>query len=422
MLRFATCFVFLILNATPSLAEQSETWKNLTKESTALFGQKKYQEAMNLSKAALEITKDENQDWLSRKVVTLIQLGVAYQALDLNREAEASFFKAFQLQTKADPYDYAGQAQTLMYLAELKLKQNEFDSSRSILLSVVDRLERLLNGKSGLSLVEPLRQLGLIEMRKRNFEQASKILQRALDINENSGVKLDLQLGEAIRELAGIAKVNGDTSIESDLEKRLASFSPQRIENKSQTPRPLLNFSLCTPNYPIQALPYGLQGQTLFKALVDVDGKPIELQLLKSSGWKMLDDAVMHKVAGCHHLPAIKAGNPVLEWATVEYHWRVAENGMAMTPSFSLKKDSCAVPSGFLVANDNEVQATLRLGFSVDRDGRPQNIEVIDESNSKQQGGDQLAIDFLKSCTFQTQNSNFKRGFLRLKRANDSSM
>ena len=422
MLRFTTCFVFLILNATPSLADQSENWKNLTKESTALFGQKKYQEAVNLSKAAAEISKDENQDWLSRKVVTLIQLGAAYQALDLNREAEASFFKAFQLQTKADPHDYAGQAQTLMYLAELKLKQNEFDSSRSILLSVVDRLERLLNGKSGLSLVEPLRQLGLIEMRKRNFEQASKILQRALEINENSGVKLDLQLGEAIRELVGIVKVNGDTSIDSDLEKRLASFSPQRLENKSQTPRPLLNFILCTPSYPTQALPYGLQGETLFKALVDVDGKPIELQLLKSSGWKMLDDAVMNKVAGCHHLPAIQQGNPALEWATVEYRWRLAENGQPITSSFSLKKDSCAASSKFIVAKDNETQSTIRLGFSVDRDGRAQNIEVIDESNSKQPGADQLAIDFLKTCTFKMVNTDFKRGFLRLKHASEATM
>lgn len=66
------------------------------------------------------------------------------------------------------------------------------------------------------------------------------------------------------------------------------------------------------PIYPREALRDGLQGTVLLQVLVDVDGKPIRVDIYKSSGHRILDEAARrHVLKRWTFRPAMKDGNVV---------------------------------------------------------------------------------------------------------------
>jgi protein TonB len=50
------------------------------------------------------------------------------------------------------------------------------------------------------------------------------------------------------------------------------------------------------PAYPRDALREGAQGTVLLKVLVDIDGRPLEVQVARSSGHRSLDRAAREQV------------------------------------------------------------------------------------------------------------------------------
>ncbi|MDN5781532.1 MAG: energy transducer TonB [Luteimonas sp.] len=67
-----------------------------------------------------------------------------------------------------------------------------------------------------------------------------------------------------------------------------------------------------SPPYPRDALRAGLQGTVLLQVLVDVDGRPLQVDVERSSGHRVLDDAARRYVL-LHWTfrPATKDGRPV---------------------------------------------------------------------------------------------------------------
>ena len=67
-----------------------------------------------------------------------------------------------------------------------------------------------------------------------------------------------------------------------------------------------------SPPYPRDALIAGLQGTVLLQVLVDVDGRPVQVDVERSSGHRVLDDAARRYVLR-HWMfrPATKDGRPV---------------------------------------------------------------------------------------------------------------
>ncbi len=77
-----------------------------------------------------------------------------------------------------------------------------------------------------------------------------------------------------------------------------------------------------SPNYPIAALRNSEQGTVLLLVMVDATGKPIDVQLKKSSGYRELDrNAIKHVLATWRFHPAMHQGNaiPALALVPVEY-------------------------------------------------------------------------------------------------------
>jgi TonB family protein len=73
------------------------------------------------------------------------------------------------------------------------------------------------------------------------------------------------------------------------------------------------------PTYPEAALRYGMQGDTMLKLMIDESGKIKAFQLVRSSGWKMLDLTVMNAIIGCQILPE---GRWVPSETYTAYRWK----------------------------------------------------------------------------------------------------
>lgn len=57
--------------------------------------------------------------------------------------------------------------------------------------------------------------------------------------------------------------------------------------------------------------------------LVDVDGKVIQAEVEKSSGFKRLDEAARSGLSRCIFKPATVDGKPEQGWASMKYTWRL---------------------------------------------------------------------------------------------------
>lgn len=76
------------------------------------------------------------------------------------------------------------------------------------------------------------------------------------------------------------------------------------------------------PAYPRDALMDGLQGTVYLKVLVDVDGKPLSVEIQRSSGHRKLDDAAKRQVLKKWKFrPAIQNGQAIQVYGIVPVHF-----------------------------------------------------------------------------------------------------
>jgi protein TonB len=85
------------------------------------------------------------------------------------------------------------------------------------------------------------------------------------------------------------------------------------VEVKPQTK------SIPKPNYPELARQAGIEGQVVVDALVDVDGKVIDVKIRKSSGNTSLDDAAMNAARGAEFTPAKQRDQLVRVWVSIPF-------------------------------------------------------------------------------------------------------
>lgn len=72
------------------------------------------------------------------------------------------------------------------------------------------------------------------------------------------------------------------------------------------------------PPYPRDALRAGIQGTVLLRVLVDVDGRPLQVAVERSSGHRSLDREAMRQVQQRWRFePALRDGRPVQAWGLV---------------------------------------------------------------------------------------------------------
>ena len=77
------------------------------------------------------------------------------------------------------------------------------------------------------------------------------------------------------------------------------------------------------PEYPSASRRLEEEGTVHLRFLVGVDGKVIQSEVEKSSGYKRLDEAARAGLSRCQFRPATVDGKPEQAWASMRYVWRM---------------------------------------------------------------------------------------------------
>jgi protein TonB len=77
------------------------------------------------------------------------------------------------------------------------------------------------------------------------------------------------------------------------------------------------------PQYPELARQAGIEGQAVVKALVDVDGSIMAVQILKSSGNQMLDEAALAAARKSKFTPAKQRDKFVRVWVSIPIRFKL---------------------------------------------------------------------------------------------------
>jgi len=95
-----------------------------------------------------------------------------------------------------------------------------------------------------------------------------------------------------------------------------------------RTPAVLDTARNCThlPEYPIASRRNEESGTTSLRFLVDVDGRPIKGEVVRTSGHKRLDEAALAGLlSACKFKPATVDGKPEQTWQQVDWVWRLTD-------------------------------------------------------------------------------------------------
>jgi protein TonB len=77
------------------------------------------------------------------------------------------------------------------------------------------------------------------------------------------------------------------------------------------------------PEYPSASRRFEEEGTVTLRFLVDTDGKVIQAEIEKSSGYKRLDEAARAGLSKCQFKPAMTDGKAEQAWASIKYTWRL---------------------------------------------------------------------------------------------------
>lgn len=102
---------------------------------------------------------------------------------------------------------------------------------------------------------------------------------------------------------------------------QVAGYSPKEVDVKAEiTARP-------DPVYTREARRVGVQGLVVLKVLLRGDGKLDRVRVVRRLPYGLTENAIR---AACEikFKPAIKAGQPVSQWVTLEYGFRLADSSI----------------------------------------------------------------------------------------------
>jgi periplasmic protein TonB len=101
----------------------------------------------------------------------------------------------------------------------------------------------------------------------------------------------------------------------------VTAFTAKEVDVKAElTARP-------EPRYTREARRMAVQGNVVLKVLLLPDGKLDRIRVVRSLPYGLTENAV---IAACHikFKPAMKAGQPVAQWAALEYGFRLADSSI----------------------------------------------------------------------------------------------
>jgi protein TonB len=77
------------------------------------------------------------------------------------------------------------------------------------------------------------------------------------------------------------------------------------------------------PDYPSASRRMEEEGTVTLKFLIGADGKVLQADIEKTSGFTRLDDAARNALSKCQFRPGTVDGKPEQSWASIKYTWRL---------------------------------------------------------------------------------------------------
>ncbi|WP_310613620.1 energy transducer TonB [Limnohabitans sp.] len=77
------------------------------------------------------------------------------------------------------------------------------------------------------------------------------------------------------------------------------------------------------PDYPSASRRMEEEGTVTLKFLIGADGKVIQADIEKTSGFTRLDEAARNALSKCQFRPGTVDGKPEQSWASIKYTWRL---------------------------------------------------------------------------------------------------
>ena len=105
-----------------------------------------------------------------------------------------------------------------------------------------------------------------------------------------------------------------------------ATAAPAAVPRSSAPVRTTagVNIAQCDkPEYPRASRGLEEEGTVALRFLVGPDGKVLQSEVEKSSGFKRLDEAARAGLSKCQFRPATVDGKPEQAWTTIRYVWRL---------------------------------------------------------------------------------------------------
>ena len=81
--------------------------------------------------------------------------------------------------------------------------------------------------------------------------------------------------------------------------------------------------SCAKPDYPSASRRLEEEGTVTLKFLIGVDGRVMQAEVEKSSGFQRLDEAARNALSKCQFKPGTVDGKPEQSWASIRYTWRL---------------------------------------------------------------------------------------------------
>ncbi len=77
------------------------------------------------------------------------------------------------------------------------------------------------------------------------------------------------------------------------------------------------------PDYPSASRRLEEEGTVTLKFLIGVDGRVMQAEVEKTSGFQRLDEAARNALSKCQFKPGTVDGKPEQSWASIKYTWRL---------------------------------------------------------------------------------------------------
>ncbi len=102
------------------------------------------------------------------------------------------------------------------------------------------------------------------------------------------------------------------------------AVAPAAVKSESIRTSAVVNSANCEkPEYPSASRRMEEEGTVSLRFLIGPDGKVLQSEIEKSSGYKRLDEAARAGLSRCQFKPATVDGKPEQAWASMKYTWRL---------------------------------------------------------------------------------------------------